>query len=169
MEYSTPDLCDLYPSLVRVAEPLFRNFGGRSSFGGEVVTIRCFEDNSFVKETAGTPGRGKVMVVDGGGSLRKALLGDLIAETAQKNGWEGLIIFGAVRDVDALNNTDLGIKALASVPLKTERKGAGEMNPSVTFAGVTFNPGEYVYADNTGIIVSSEPLRMPGRQASSGA
>jgi regulator of ribonuclease activity A len=158
MEYSTPDLCDLYPALVRVAEPLFRNFGGRRSFGGEVVTIRCFEDNSFVKDRAGAPGRGKVMVVDGGGSVRKALLGDLIAETARKNGWEGLIIFGAVRDVDALNSIGLGIKALASVPLKTERKGAGELNVPVTFAGVTFVPGEYVYADNTGIIVSSEPL-----------
>lgn len=162
MEYSTPDLCDLYPSLVRVAEPLFGNFGGRSSFGGEVVTIRCFEDNSLVKDNAGKPGHGKVMVVDGGGSVRKALLGDLIAETAQKNGWEGLIIFGAVRDVDAIAALDLGVKALASIPLKTERKGAGELNVPVTFAGVTFSPGEYVYADNTGIIVSSEPLRMTG-------
>ncbi len=168
MDYSTPDLCDLYPTLVRVAEPLFRNFGGRSSFGGEVVTIRCFEDNSFVKETAGTPGRGKVMVVDGGGSVRKALLGDLIAETAQKNGWEGLIIFGAVRDVDALNNTDLGIKALASIPLKTERKGIGEVNVPVTFAGVTFSPGDYVYADSTGIIVSPEPLTMRGNASPAG-
>ena len=161
MEYSTPDLCDLYPELVRAAEPLFRSFGGRDSFGGEVVTIRCFEDNSFVKETAGTPGRGKVMVVDGGGSVRKALLGDLIAETAQKNGWEGLIIFGAVRDVDALSGIDLGIKALASIPLKTERKGAGELNIPVSFAGVSFSPGEYVYADSTGIIVSAEPLSIP--------
>lgn len=163
MEYSTPDLCDLYPALVRVAEPLFSNFGGRSSFGGEIVTIKCFEDNSFVKDNAGKPGHGKVMVVDGGGSVRKALLGDLIAETAQKNGWEGLIIFGAVRDVDAIAALDLGVKALASIPLKTERKGAGELNVPVTFAGVTFSPGEYVYADNTGIIVSSGPLSMPGR------
>lgn len=162
MEYSTPDLCDLHPSLVRVAEPIFRNFGGRSSFGGVVVTISCFEDNSFVKDNAGRPGHGKVMVVDGGGSVRKALLGDLIAETAQKNGWEGLIIYGAVRDVDAIAALDLGVKALASIPLKTERKGAGELNVPVTFAGVIFSPGEYVYADNTGIIVSSEPLGMPG-------
>jgi regulator of ribonuclease activity A len=99
-----------------------------------------------------------VLGVEGGGSVRKALLGDVIAETARKNGWEGLIIFGAVRDVDALYSIALGIKALASVPLKTERKGAGELNVPVTFAGVTFNPGEYVYADNTGIIVSAEPL-----------
>lgn len=161
MEYSTPDLCDLYPALVRIAEPVFRNYGGRRSFGGEVVTIRCFEDNSFVKETAGKPGRGKVMVVDGGGSVRKALLGDLIAETAFQNGWEGLIIYGAVRDVDAIESLDLGVMALASIPLRTERKGLGEMNVPVTFAGVTFSPGEYVYADSTGILVSPDPLRMP--------
>ncbi len=162
MEYSTPDLCDLYPALVRIAEPVFRNYGGRRSFGGEVVTIKCFEDNSFVKEAAGRPGRGKVMVVDGGGSVRKALLGDLIAETAFKNGWEGLIIYGAVRDVEAIESLDLGVMALASIPLRTERKGLGEMNVPVTFAGVTFSPGEYVYADSTGILVSPEPLRMPG-------
>ena len=161
MEYSTPDLCDLYPELVRVAEPIFKNFGGRSSFGGEIVTIKCFEDNSVVKESAGKSGHGKVMVVDGGGSLRKALLGDLIAETAQKNGWEGLVLYGAVRDVDTLSGLDLGIKALASIPLKTERKGLGELNVPVTFGGVTFSPGEYVYADSTGIIVSAEPLEMP--------
>lgn len=161
MKYSTPDLCDLYPALVRIAEPLFRNYGGRRSFGGEVVTIRCFEDNSFVKETAGKPGQGKVMVVDGGGSVRKALLGDLIAETAFKNGWEGLIIYGAVRDVDAIESLDLGVMAIASIPLRTERKGLGEMNVPVTFAGVTFSPGEYVYADSTGILVSPEPLSMP--------
>jgi regulator of ribonuclease activity A len=162
MEYSTPDLCDLYPALIRVAEPVFKNFGGRCSFGGEIVTIRCFEDNSLVKENAGKPGHGKVMVVDGGGSLKKALLGDLIAETAQKNGWEGLIIYGAVRDVDAIAGLGLGVKALASIPLKTERKGVGDLNVPVTFAGVTFNPGEYVYADSTGIIVSAERLRLPG-------
>jgi regulator of ribonuclease activity A len=161
MEYSTPDLSDLYPALVRVAEPVFRDFGGRRSFGGEIVTVRCFEDNSLVKENAGKPGRGKVMIVDGGGSVRKALLGDLIAETAQKNGWEGLVIYGAVRDVDAIAGLELGVKALASIPLKTERNGAGELNVPVTFAGVTFSPGEYVYADSTGIIVSPEPLKMP--------
>lgn len=161
MEYSTPDLCDLYPGLIRVAEPIFKNFGGRNSFGGEIFTVKCFEDNSAVKESAGKPGHGKVMVVDGGGSLRKALLGDLIAETAHKNGWEGLIIYGAVRDVDTLSGLDLGIKALASIPLKTERKGLGELNIPVTFGGVTFSPGEYVYADSSGIIVSFKPLEMP--------
>lgn len=162
MEYSTPDLCDAYPDLIRVVEPLFKNFGGKRSFGGEIVTAKCFEDNSVVKETAGKPGHGKVLVVDGGGSLKKALLGDLIAETAAKNGWEGFIIYGAIRDVDPIGEMDIGVKALGSIPLKTQRKGVGDRNVPVIFGGVTFNPGEYVYADNTGIIVSSEPLMMPG-------
>ncbi|MEH6469434.1 MAG: ribonuclease E activity regulator RraA [Porticoccus sp.] len=158
MSFSTPDLCDDYPELVRVLEPMMGNFGGRESFGGEVVTIKCHEDNSLVKEHAGNPGRGKVMVVDGGGSLRRALLGDMIAENAVKNGWEGIIIYGCVRDVDALVTLDLGVQALASIPLKTDKRGIGDYNVPVTFGGVTFNPGDYVYADNNGVIVSNEPL-----------
>jgi regulator of ribonuclease activity A len=158
MEYSTSDLCDLYPELVRIVEPIFRNFGGKSSFSGQIVTVRCFEDNSIVRESAGKPGLGKVLVVDGGGSLHKALLGDRTAETAQKNGWAGIIIFGAVRDVDALQRLDIGVKALASIPLRTERKGEGDLNVPVSFGGVSFTPGDYVYADNTGVIVSSDPL-----------
>lgn len=158
MSYSTPDLCDDYPELVRVVEPMLGNFGGKDSFGGEIVTIKCHEDNSLVKENAGKPGHGKVMVVDGGGSLRRALLGDMIAENAVKNGWEGLIIYGCVRDVDALAELDLGVQALASIPLKTDKRGIGDLNIPVTFGGVTFNTGEYVYADNNGVVVSSEPL-----------
>lgn len=158
MTYSTPDLCDDNPELVRVLEPMMSNFGGRESFGGEIVTIKCHEDNSLVKENAGKPGHGKVMVVDGGGSLRRALLGDMIAENAVKNGWEGLIIYGCVRDVDALITLDLGVQALASIPLKTDKKGIGDFNVDLTFGGVTFIPGEYVYADNNGVVVSSESL-----------
>ena len=161
MKYSTPDLCDEYPGLIKVVDPIFRNYGGKSSFGGEIVTAKCFEDNSVIKETAGKPGHGKVFVIDGGGSLRRALLGDLIAESALENGWEGFIIYGMIRDVDPLSAMNIGVKALGSIPLKTERKGAGNLNVPVTFAGVAFNPGEYVYADNTGIIVSAEPLKMP--------
>ncbi len=158
MSFSTPDLCDDHPKLVRVLEPMMGNFGGRESFGGEVVTIKCHEDNSLVKEQAGNSGQGKVMVVDGGGSLRRALLGDMIAENAVKNGWEGIIIYGCVRDVDALVTLDLGVQALASIPLKTDKRGIGDLNVPVTFGGVTFNPGDYVYADNNGVIVSNEPL-----------
>ena len=156
--YCTPDLCDDNPDLVRVLEPMMVNFGGKESFGGEIVTIKCHEDNSLVKENAGTPGHGKVMVVDGGGSLRRALLGDMIAENAVKNGWEGFIIYGCVRDVDALAALDLGVQALAAIPLKTDKRGIGDLGVPVTFGGVTFNSGEYVYADNNGIIVSSNAL-----------
>jgi len=158
MSFTTPDLCDDFPDLIRVVEPMFNSFGGSDTFGGEIVTIKCFEDNSFVKENASKPGYGKVMVVDGGGSLRRALLGDLIAKDAVKNGWEGLIIYGCIRDVDIINRLEIGVKALDTVPLKTEKKGIGELNISVTFGGVTFRPGEYVYADNNGVVVSKEKL-----------
>jgi len=158
MTYSTPDLCDDNPELVRVLEPMMVNFGGRESFGGEIVTIKCHEDNSLVKENAGKPGHGKVMVVDGGGSLRRALLGDMIAENAVKNGWEGFIIYGCVRDVDALVSLDLGVQALASIPLKTDKRGIGDLNVDITFGGITFIAGEYVYADNNGVVVSSKSL-----------
>ena len=159
--YITPDLCDAYPESVQVLEPMFSNFGGRDSFGGEIVTIKCFEDNSRVKEQAELNGKGKVLVVDGGGSLRHALLGDMIAEKASKNGWEGLVIYGCIRDVDVLAQTDLGVQALASHPLKSVRRGLGDVNVPVTFAGVTFRPGKFIYADNNGVIISPVALKMP--------
>jgi len=159
--YVTPDLCDAYPDLVQVLEPMFSNFGGRDSFGGQIVTLKCFEDNSLVKEQVELDGKGKVLVVDGGGSLRCALLGDMLAEKAARNGWEGLVIYGCVRDVDILIQTGVGVQALASHPKKSNKRGVGERDVPVTFAGVTFRPGEYVYADNNGVIVSPSPLKMP--------
>ena len=158
MKYLTPDLCDEYPDLIRVVEPIFKSYGCKSCFGGQIVTIKCHEDNSVVKETAGTAGNGKIIVVDGGGSLRRALLGDLIAENAVQNGWEGFIIYGCIRDVDAISTMNLGVRALNTIPLKTEKRGIGDLNIPVSFGGVTFKPGEYVYADNIGIIVSSKLL-----------
>lgn len=158
MKYVTPDLCDDHPDKVRVVEPMFRNYGGKRSFGGEIVTVKCFEDNSVVKELAGTDGSGKVMVVDGGGSLRRALLGDMIAENAVKNGWEGFIIYGCIRDVDAIGALDLGVQALNTIPIKTEKRGIGDKHIAVTFGGVTFETGEFVYADNNGVIVSATAL-----------
>ena len=159
--YITPDLCDAYPDQVQVLEPMFSNFGGHDSFGGQIVTLKCFEDNSRVKEQAELDGKGKVLVVDGGGSLRCALLGDMIAEKAARNGWEGLVIYGCVRDVDVLAQTQVGIQALASHPLKSQKRGLGDLDVVVTFAGVTFHPGHYLYADNNGILVSPEELKMP--------
>lgn len=160
-KYITPDLCDEYPELVQVVEPMFSNFGGKDSFGGQIVTVKCFEDNSKVKQLVDTDGKGKVMVVDGGASMRKALLGDMLAEKAVKNGWEGLIIYGCIRDVDAIMELELGVQALGTVPLKTDKRDIGDVNVVVKFGGVEFIPGQYVYADNNGVIVSPQELKMP--------
>lgn len=158
MQFSTPDLCDDHAGVVRVCEPLFTQFGGNQQFSGQVVTVKCHEDNSLVKTQAELDGSGKVMVVDGSGSLRRALLGDMIAKKAQDNGWQGFIIFGCVRDVDVLATLSLGVMALRAIPLKTEKRGEGQIDIPVTFGGVTFQPGDFVYADNNGVVVSSRPL-----------
>lgn len=158
MSFVTCDLCDDHPDDVRVCEPMFGSFGGREAFGGEIVTVKCHEDNSRVKELLATPGKGKVLVVDGGGSLRCALMGDMIGESAVQNGWEGVVIYGCVRDVDALAELDLGVHAVAAIPLKSVRKGVGETGLDITFGGVTFVQGQYVYADNNGVIVSGKKL-----------
>ncbi len=155
---STPDLCDEYPSLVRVVDPIFCNFGGRHQFNGRVVTIKCFEDNSRVKEVVAKPGNGRVLVVDAGGSMRRACLGDMLAESAAQRGWSGLVIYGCIRDVDEIAKTSIGVQALGVHPRKTDKKGIGDVDIVVTFGGVTFLPGDYIYADNNGIITSSEPL-----------
>ena len=123
-----------------------------------MVTVKCFEDNSRVKELLATPGDGRVLVVDGGGSLRCALLGDMIAESAVNQGWAGVIVYGCIRDVDAIAELELGVQALASIPLKSVRKGVGEVDVPVTFGGITFRPGEYVYADNNGVITAPHAL-----------
>lgn len=157
-EIITPDLCDEYPDLVQVLTPMLQNFGGIESFGGEIVTVKCFEDNSIVKEQVALPGLGRVMVVDGGGSMRNALLGDMLAEKAAENGWEGLVIYGCIRDVDVIRKTQLGVQAISTHPRKTEKRGIGDLNIPVTFGGITFVPGQYVYADNNGVIVAPTKL-----------
>lgn len=158
MSFVTCDLCDDYADVVRVCEPMFSNFGAVTAFGGVMVTVKCFEDNSRVKELLATPGDGRVLVVDGGGSLRCALLGDLIADSAVSHGWAGVIVYGCIRDVDAIAELALGVQALASIPLKSVRKGIGEVDIPVTFGGITFRPGEYVYADNNGVITAPYAL-----------
>ena len=159
---STPDLCDTFPDMVRVVEPMFINYGGRERFGGQIVTIKCFEDNSLVRDLVAEAGTGKVLVVDAGGSMRRACLGDLLAEKATLNGWEGILMYGCIRDVDAISGLELGVQALGSHPMKTDKKGVGERDIAVTFGGVTFKPGEYLYADNNGVIVSPQPLIQIG-------
>jgi regulator of ribonuclease activity A len=154
---STPDLSDEHGD-VRAIELALFNYGGRQSFGGEVVTIKCHEDNSLVKAAVAEPGAGRVIVVDGGGSRRRALLGDMLAEQAASNGWAGLIIFGVIRDVDQIRETDLGVQALGTCPLKTEKLGVGQRDLMLAFGGVEISPGDFAYADNNGVIVSKRRL-----------
>ncbi|MCE9934700.1 putative 4-hydroxy-4-methyl-2-oxoglutarate aldolase [Aeromonas salmonicida] len=153
-----PDLCDQYGDALQVADPLFHDFGGKPLFYGQAVTLSCYEDNSLVRELVNRPGQGRVMVIDGGGSLRRALLGDQLAIKAAEQGWEGIVIFGAVRDVGTLATLALGVKALAACPVKTEKLGQGELDAVVSFAGVTIHPGDYVYADLNGVLVSAARL-----------
>jgi len=154
---STPDLTDDHPQ-ARAIELQFRNFGGVKAFGGAAVTIKCHEDNSLVKACIDEPGEGRVIVVDGGGSLRRALLGDMLAEKAAANGWAGVVIHGVIRDIDEIGRIALGVQALGTTPLKTEKLGMGQRDVPVSMGGVTIAPGEYVYADNNGVIVSAGPL-----------
>jgi regulator of ribonuclease activity A len=161
VSFATPDLCDENAEIVSVMMPMLRNFGGRDAFYGQIVTIKCYEDNSLVKDQANEAGQGRVMVVDGGGSLRCALLGDLIATKACENGWAGLIIYGCIRDVDAIAQLELGVQAINSIPLKSVRKGRGDLNLDICFGGVTFKPGHYVYADNNGVITAPVALKLP--------
>lgn len=156
-----PDLCDAYPELVQVVEPMFVNYGGRVIFGGEIVTIKAYEDNSLVREQVAQPGKGKVLVVDGGASMRRAMLGDMLAEKAVENGWEGIIIYGCIRDAGAIAELDIGVQALGTHPMKTDKRGFGDLNVELSFGGVRFRPGDYVYGDDNGILVAPEALKLP--------
>jgi len=159
MSLLTTDLCDNHPDKVRVAEPLtFKDYGGAKLFHGQIETVKCFEDNSLVRKALEQNGEGKVLVVDGGGSMRCALLGDMLGELGVKNKWNGIIIYGCIRDSAAMATLQLGVKALATIPLKSNKRNEGQQNISVRFAGVDFVPGEFLYADEDGIIVSKEAL-----------
>jgi len=152
--FSLPDLCDAHGDIVRVAQPIFRSFGGRVAFGGPIRTIKCFEDNALVAERVREPGEGRVLVVDGGGSLRCALVGDNLAGLAAENGWSGILVYGCVRDVDALVEIDVGIQALGSNPLRSVKRGEGLRDVPVDFAGLRLVPDQYVYCDNNGVVAS---------------
>ena len=154
---STPDLSDEAPE-VRALELQFCNFGAIKQFGGQVVTIKCHEDNSLVKQCVDEAGLDRVIVVDGGGSQRRALLGDMLAEKAAANGWAGLVINGVIRDVDEIGQTNLGVQALGTCPIKTEKLGVGQRDIMIQMGGVDILPGDYVYADNNGVIVSKRAL-----------
>lgn len=159
---STCDLCDVHKGdesgAFRVLPPVFHHYGGKEAFSGPVATVKCFEDNSLVKAAIETPGQGRVLVVDGGGSLRRALVGGNVAATAAKNGWAGIVVYGAVRDVAELRETPMGLRALALMPLPTEKRGEGQSEVPVQVAGVWVRPGDWLYADADGIVVGARPL-----------
>jgi regulator of ribonuclease activity A len=158
MQYNTSALCDIYADTIDVAEPLLTNFGGRNSFAGEVVTIKCFESVGLIYKALEENGAGKVLLIDGGGSLRRALINAHIGELAVENGWEGIVVNGCVREVDRLEELDIGIQAITAMPVGADDNEIGEENIPVNFAGVTFLPEDFLYADSTGIVISPEPL-----------
>ena len=153
MAISTADLCDRRPDGVGVAEPIFSDYGGHISFEGPVGTVQVHEDNVLVRATLSEPGEGRVLVIDGDGSLRCALLGDQIGALAEANGWSGIVVNGCVRDVHALGELAIGIKALAANPRKSDKRGEGLRDIPVRFAGITFTPGSYLVADGDGVVV----------------
>ncbi|WP_435274992.1 putative 4-hydroxy-4-methyl-2-oxoglutarate aldolase [Psychrobium sp. nBUS_13] len=155
-----PEICDRYDNRISVLQPMFQSFGAKTAFWGEVITLKAFEDNSKVRELAAQDGTGKVLVVDSGGSKNRAMLGDMLAEKAASNGWQGIIINGCVRDVNALSTIELGIHAIAAHPLKTDKRGLGDINVPLHIGGVEIVAGDFIYADNNGVVVSKTPLDL---------
>lgn len=155
----TADLCDEYSDELQIVADIFKNYGGKDNFHGEIVTVKLFEDNSFVKKALSEDGTGKVLVVDGGGSKRRALVGGNLGELAVKNNWSGIVVFGAIRDTHEFAPLNLGVKALGVSPIKTEKRNEGQLNIPVKFGGVTFKPGYFLYADLDGVVVSDISIR----------
>jgi regulator of ribonuclease activity A len=160
-DLKTADLCDEHSGSAsfQVAEPGFFDYGGRRSFSGPISTVRAPEDNTLVRKALEEPGQGRVLVVDGGGSRRCALVGDLLAALAQKNGWAGVVVNGCIRDAEEVGRTPIGVKALGTHPLKSGKRNEGQRDVEVRFAGVTFKPGHYLYADADGIVTAEKSLR----------
>ena len=159
MSFSTPDLSDAKPE-AQALSPILRNLGGKKIFWGKIETLQCPDDNSFVKELLNSEGNGKVLVVDANGISTVALLGDMIAEAGVKNNWSGVVINGYVRDIDILCTLDIGVQALGTMPIRSEKKNQGQLGIDITFGGVTFSRGNYIYADNNGLLLSKEELEL---------
>ena len=155
---NTCDLCDAFEAEVRVLELPLRDYGGRVAFSGIVSTVKALEDNSRVREAVSEPGHGRVLVIDGGGSLRRSMLGDMLAEKAVANGWSGVLVHGAIRDSAAIGALDLGVKALATCPMKTDKRGQGLRDVPVSFGGLTIVPGQWLAADEDGVVLAERAL-----------
>ncbi|ARU64217.1 ribonuclease E activity regulator RraA [Histophilus somni] len=160
MYIDTAELCDIYLDQIDVVEPIFSSFGGKSTFFGKITTIKCFENNGLISEILEENGEGRVLLIDGGGAVRRALIDANLAQLAADNGWEGIIVYGAIRQLQQLENINIGIQALAPIPVGSDEQSIGETDVPVNFGGVTFFPDDYVYADLTGIILSQEPLDL---------
>ncbi len=158
MDFQTTDLCDANEGKVRAVAPVFRSYGGKTRFSGPIRTLKVFEDNALVRSTLETAGKGAVLVVDAGGSMRCAMVGDQLALLGVKNNWAGVIVYGCIRDSGPIASMEIGVFALGTHPMKSIKKGAGDVDIPVTFGGVTFTPGQYIYADEDGVIVSERPL-----------
>lgn len=156
MSVPLADLCDRLGERAEVAAPIFRSFGGRRAFHGAMTTVRVHEDNGLVRQALEQAGQGGVLVVDGGASLRSALLGDNLAELARQNGWAGVIVNGCIRDSEAIARIPIGVLALNTHPRRSRKLGQGERDSPVRFAGVQFRPGEYLYADADGVLICAE-------------
>ncbi|OED43966.1 ribonuclease activity regulator protein RraA [Endozoicomonas sp. (ex Bugula neritina AB1)] len=156
-----PDLCDQFPEQLTVLPPIFRQFGGRKIFTGEAVTIRCPEDNSLVRHYLSLPGNDRILVVDGNGSNRRALLGDNLAQLGVDNGWSGIVVYGYIRDVATIATLPIGVQALGAMPMKTYKRGLGEENITIEIEGRTITSGQYLYADDNGIAISDSLLKLP--------
>jgi regulator of ribonuclease activity A len=156
---NTCDLCDLHEARVRVLDLPLRDYGGRLAFDGTVSTIKAYEDNSLVREAVAEAGNGRVLVIDGGGSMRRAMLGDLLAAKAVENGWAGVVVHGAIRDSGAIGAMELGVKALGTCPRKTDKLGQGARDVAIEIGGLTIRPGDWLCADEDGVVVADEVLR----------
>jgi len=155
--FSTPDLCDEHPE-VQVIRPGFKCYGGKELFHGQIVTVKCFEDNSLVKSQVQESGAGKVLVVDGGQSMRCAMLGDQLAAKAFDNGWSGIVISGCIRDVEIIAKINIAVRALGTHPKKSLKKGVGELNIEIDICGTLIKPDQYIYGDLNGMVISDVPL-----------
>jgi len=158
MTLTTADLCDAHPDKVKVCQTPFRSFGQVAAFHGPIRTLSVLDDNALVRQTLEKPGQGAVLVVNGGGSMKRALVGDNLAKLAIDNGWAGIIVHGAIRDSAVIDTMDVGLKAVGTIPLRADRDAVGEIDIPTAFGGVIFTPGDWLYADEDGVVVSAQRL-----------